>query len=72
MTTVGYGELTPKTVGGRVVGIVLMFVGVSFLLTAAIASRFVREERSSEHEEMMAALQQIQSEPAESKARTGG
>ncbi|HKG10445.1 MAG TPA: potassium channel family protein, partial [Gaiellaceae bacterium] len=74
VTTVGYGDLTPHTVGGRVVGIALMFVGISFLslLTAAIASRFVREERSSEHTEMMDALHQIQAELAELKARTGG
>jgi len=73
VTTVGYGDLTPHTVGGRVVGIALMFVGISFLslLTAAIASRFVREERSSEHTEMMDALHQIQAELAELKARTG-
>ena len=80
VTTVGYGDLTPKTVGGRVVGIVLMFVGISFLslLTAAIASKFVKQERSEEREEaerqreeMMAALHQIQADVVELKARTG-
>lgn len=77
VTTVGYGDLTPTTVGGRVVGIVLMFVGISFLslLTAAIASKFVKQERSEEREEaeqqrqeMMETLHQIQADVAELKS----
>jgi voltage-gated potassium channel len=49
-TTVGYGDLYPTTVQGRIIGMALMFVGIGFLslLTASIASRFVREERGSE------------------------
>jgi voltage-gated potassium channel len=43
MTTVGYGDLSPRTVTGRGVGIVLMMIGIGFvaLLTGAIAERFV-------------------------------
>jgi voltage-gated potassium channel len=43
MTTVGYGDLAPKTVAGRSIGIVLMLIGIGFvaLLTGAIAERFV-------------------------------
>ena len=52
VTTVGYGDLYPTTVQGRIIGMALMFVGIGFLslLTASIASRFVKEERSEEHQ----------------------
>jgi voltage-gated potassium channel len=69
VTTVGYGDLYPKTVQGRLIGIVLMFVGIGFLslLTASIASRFVKQERSDEHFEVMDALRQLQADVAELK-----
>jgi voltage-gated potassium channel len=72
VTTVGYGDLYPKSVGGRLVGMGLMFVGIGFLslLTAAVASRFVKRERSDEHHEMMEALHQIQADVAELKCRS--
>jgi voltage-gated potassium channel len=72
VTTVGYGDLYPTTVQGRLVGIVLMFVGIGFLslLTASIASRFVREERTDEHAQVMEALRQLQADVAELKSRT--
>lgn len=43
MTTVGYGDLSPHTTTGRLVGVVLMFVGIGFvaLLTGAVAQRFL-------------------------------
>jgi voltage-gated potassium channel len=69
VTTVGYGDLYPKTVQGRLIGVVLMFVGVGFvsLLTAAVASRFVKQERGEEHAEVMETLHQIQADVAELK-----
>jgi voltage-gated potassium channel len=46
MTTVGYGDLSPETVGGKVLAVVVMLVGIGFvaILTAAIAQRFLAPE----------------------------
>jgi voltage-gated potassium channel len=47
-TTVGYGDVSPHTESGRLVGAVLMIVGTGFvaLLTAAAAQRFLAQERA--------------------------
>jgi voltage-gated potassium channel len=70
-TTVGYGDLYPKTVQGRLIGIVLMFTGIAFLslLTASVASLFVKQERMDEHAELMEALQRIEADVADLKSR---
>ena len=43
MTTVGYGDVTPKAVAGRIVAAVVMLEGIAFvaIVTAAITSTFV-------------------------------
>jgi voltage-gated potassium channel len=48
VTTVGYGDFSPKTDAGRAIAIVVMFVGIGFIaiLTAAAAGRFMREQRA--------------------------
>jgi voltage-gated potassium channel len=48
VTTVGYGDVTPKNVSGRLVGALVMLEGIAFvaIITAAITSTFVaRAER---------------------------
>jgi voltage-gated potassium channel len=73
VTTVGYGDLYPKTVEGRLIGMVLMFVGIGFLslLTASVASRFVRQERSDEHTELIEILRRVEGDLADLKAALG-
>ena len=43
VTTVGYGDVTPKAVGGRIVATLVMLEGIAFIaiVTAAITSTFV-------------------------------
>jgi voltage-gated potassium channel len=43
VTTVGYGDVTPKAVAGRIVATVVMLEGIAFvaIVTAAITSTFV-------------------------------
>ncbi|GAX59723.1 kef-type K+ transport systems NAD-binding component [Candidatus Scalindua japonica] len=43
ITTVGYGDIAPSTVGGRIVGVIVMVFGIGLLgmFTATIASAFV-------------------------------
>ncbi|MBZ2165820.1 potassium channel family protein [Methanobacterium spitsbergense] len=52
ITTVGYGNITPMSFGGKIFGIILMIVGVGFfsLLTATLSSWFMRGIESEEEE----------------------
>jgi voltage-gated potassium channel len=46
LTTVGYGDITPRTIGGRLIGMLIMFFGIGLLgmFTATIASIFVERK----------------------------
>jgi voltage-gated potassium channel len=69
VTTVGYGDLYPKDVEGRLIGIVVMLLGIGFLsvLTATVASNFIQADTSDESEEILTTLHRIESELAEMK-----
>lgn len=56
VTTVGYGDISPATTGGRIVGVVVMIFGIGFLgmFTATIASIFV--ERKMQQDKGLKAL----------------
>ena len=69
VTTVGYGDFHPESVSGRIIAMLVMLAGIGFLsvLTATIASRFVRTD--TETEQLMATLGRIEAELAELKRR---
>ena len=55
MTTVGYGDVTPKNPSGRIIAAFVMLQGIAFLAitTAAITSTFVsraNKERDLAHD----------------------
>jgi voltage-gated potassium channel len=63
VTTVGYGDVSPETTGGRILAIVVMLVGIGFVavLTAAAADRFMRNRReaAAERDEVNAKLDEL-------------
>ena len=50
LTTVGFGDISPTTLGGRLIGVVLMFFGIGVLgmFTATIAGVFVEKRLRKE------------------------
>jgi voltage-gated potassium channel len=70
VTTVGYGDVVPHSVAGRLVAMALMLVGIGFVavLTATIASMFVKADTRGEDSEIREALARIEGELAALKA----
>jgi voltage-gated potassium channel len=62
VTTVGYGDVSPRTVEGRLIAVSLMIIGIGVIsaLTATIASFFVGEEREREFDALEARLKQVE------------
>ena len=59
VTTVGYGDVTPTTVAGRLIAILVMLLGIAFfaILTATISATFVKQdERPDELREELRAI----------------
>jgi voltage-gated potassium channel len=65
VTTVGYGDVVPHDVSGRIVATVLMLFGIGFLtvVTAVITAAFLETVRrrfgDPEHAEVMAKLEEL-------------
>jgi len=53
VTTVGYGDLYPESHAGRILAVAVMIIGIGFvaILTANIASYFVKKDKNKENED---------------------
>jgi len=64
VTTVGYGDVVPHTAAGRIIGGILMFLGIGFisLLTATIASTFIAsdEDEDTRLDELIETVRRIE------------
>jgi voltage-gated potassium channel len=62
VTTVGYGDVTPITVEGRLIAVTLMVVGIGVIgvFTATVASFFFEREQESDIAQLAARLESIE------------
>lgn len=62
VTTVGYGDVVPVTPAGRLVGTVLMLIGLSLIptLTSVIVSLLLAKRRQLEQEKVVAMLERLE------------
>lgn len=61
-STVGYGDIAPTTVPGRLIAVLLMLVGIGLMsaLAASITSHFVQQSTGSEMKDVAARLDRIE------------
>jgi voltage-gated potassium channel len=61
VTTVGYGDNVPASTAGRLVAVLVMLLGISFLtvITASITSTFVARSRSAPERSEPATAEQL-------------
>ena len=76
-TTVGYGDITPETVPGRIVAMLLMVAGIGLVATlaASLASYFIsgtEQEQQDELEEIRNRLERIEQLLIEQRDSSGG
>jgi voltage-gated potassium channel len=66
VTTVGYGDVVPENISGRVIGAVLMLNGIALIgivtavVTAVLVEQARRRRSESEEDEVAAALTRIE------------
>jgi len=76
VTTVGYGDVYPKTTVGHMVAGILMIAGIALFgtFTATVASFFVQQDSRQEDEKLDAALRKLDaiSERMDQMEKTGG
>jgi voltage-gated potassium channel len=79
VTTLGYGDIVPAQLTGRILAAAVMIVGIAFLslITATVASVLVSrasQDVSSEEADLMAALNRVEQrlESLEQELRSGG
>jgi voltage-gated potassium channel len=61
-STVGYGDISPSTLWGRVIAVLLMLVGIGLMstLAASITTYFVQQTANTEFKELSARLDRIE------------
>jgi voltage-gated potassium channel len=61
-STVGYGDIAPTTLWGRLIAVLLMLVGIGLMstLAASITSHFVQQTANTELKDMSARLERIE------------
>ena len=79
VTTLGYGDIVPAQITGRILAAATMIVGIAFLslITATVASVLVSrasQDVSGEEAELIAALKRVEQrlESLEQELRSGG